>query len=73
MDRGAWRAAVHGVAESDTMERLTHTPWLQLPDPFPPVWVWHLFLVQLSRNRDSITALLNRQGQRDSCMKSPGH
>ena len=36
MDRGAWRATVHGVAkESDMTEQLTHTQQLQNSLAFP--------------------------------------
>ena len=37
MDGGDWRATVHGVAELDTTEQLTHSHSLCLCPLFPPL------------------------------------
>ena len=49
MDRGAWRATVHGVAEFGTTERLTHTCMTyEIYKPFSHgpcnLIQWHIFI-----------------------------
>ena len=42
MDRGAWRAAVHGVTKSQTqLKRLNTSTVSTLPSQFPIPWLYH--------------------------------
>ena len=69
MDREAWRAAVHGVAELDTTERLNWTESVDIP-LFPWRWrtlpVWNICLCSVRQGRPPLVQELRAR-------EDPGH
>ena len=64
MDRGAWKAAVHGVAKSQTQLSdftFTFLPWVPPPGPGGTRVLWHAI-----RSSEA-----NRDGHGAPCMTQP--